>query len=161
MIATKVERDPIYHLTGGKFAQDAKAKATYEQLLWKRIWTWSLYTGPFWIILAIWYRINGKMLFKISFYFFSYDFYRLFHIYNNWELQALGLSGKTDILIEKELDSIVLNPKYGQKMFTDEMYRKVFKSECLKKYGLEEGTKIYKEAVTLIGYKERKTKKDS
>ena len=30
MIATKVERDPIYHLTGGKFAQDAKAKATYS-----------------------------------------------------------------------------------------------------------------------------------
>ena len=56
MIATKVERDPIYHLTGGKFAQDAKAKQTYEELLRKRILWWSVYTGPMWIILAIWYR---------------------------------------------------------------------------------------------------------
>jgi len=135
MIATKVERDPIYHLTGGKFAQDAKAKATYEELMWKRIWTWTVYTGPFWIVLFIWY------------------------IYNNWEMPILGLSGKTDIKIEDELDSIALNRKYGEKMFQDELYRKIFKSECLKLYGLEQGVKIYNQAVDFVGYKEKKKKK--
>jgi len=134
MIATKVERDPIYHLTGGKFAQDAKAKATYEELLWKRIWTWTSMTSPFWVILAVWY------------------------IYNNWELPALGLSGKTDFILEKELDSIALNPTYGKKMFTDEMYRTIFKSECLKCYGLETGMNVYNQAVEIVGWKEKKTK---
>lgn len=135
MIATKVERDPIYHLTGGKFAQDAKAKATYEELLWKRIWTWTSMTSPFWVILAVWY------------------------IYNNWELPALGLSGKTDFILEKELDSIALNPTYGKKMFTDEMYRKIFKSECLKCFGLETGMIVYNQAVEIVGWKEKKNKR--
>ena len=44
-------------------------------------------------------------------------------------------------------------------MFQDEQYRKIFKSECLKEYGKENGLKIYNEAVQIIGYKEKKKKK--
>ena len=109
--------------------------ALHEELLWKRIWTWTSMTSPFWVILAVWY------------------------IYNNWELPALGLSGKTDFILEKELDSIALNPTYGKKMFTDEMYRKIFKSECLKCFGLETGMSVYNQAVEIVGWKEKKNKR--
>lgn len=40
-----------------------------------------------------------------------------------------------------------MSGKYGQEMLKSSTYRKVLKSECLKRHGLETGIKVFEEIV--------------
>ena len=66
--------------------------------------------------------------------------------------------GNCDFLIYEELESMQTNPSFGKKQLQDPKYHEIFKSECLKTYGLEEGLKVYEEALIFTKYKVNRVK---
>jgi len=133
----KTLSDPIWHLTGGRHAIDAPSLDTArdfndDRRIWKQ-WV----TGP------VLFFIFVKLVWQ--------QFYRP---------DEEGIYGTTvsegcfHFTLEDELVNLREKDKplqvasgYGAEILRSTTYRQILKSECLKKYGLEKGRKIYEDTI--------------
>ena len=131
----KTLSDPIWHLTQGRYAIDSGAQESMMDWEYMKMRKWQLYAGVFYFFLFV--KIMHQQWSKPD---------------EEYIENTLVSKGHLHFEIENEIAMLTnkFSETYGQTMMKSVTYRKVLKSECLKKYGLEKGTQIFEELIYSI-----------
>lgn len=129
--------DPIWHLTGGRYATDGLSHdemrdfGDFERVRYGWIKGLILFVVLIKVFMQVYSKPDEKGVEKLP----------------TVNYGSLSFNLDEEIVLLKNREDF---KSYGKEMLKSSTYRKVLKSECLKKHGLEDGTKIFEELVYYV-----------